>query len=66
MATTSSTDGSDRLAPTTPFDDDRERDVEKDPATNRQDEKTERQPAESDPDVVDWDGPDDPANPQNW
>lgn len=24
------------------------------------------EPAENDPNVVNWDGPDDPANPQNW
>lgn len=24
------------------------------------------EPAPRDPNVVDWDGPDDPANPQNW
>lgn len=24
------------------------------------------EPAPRDPNIVDWDGPDDPANPQNW
>jgi hypothetical protein len=24
------------------------------------------EPADNDPNIVNWDGPDDPANPQNW
>lgn len=44
--------------------DKQERDVERD--TNGHETKVEHKPEGPDLDVVDWDGPDDPANPMNW
>ena len=40
-----------------------ERDVEKGPPETH---VSEEQKAETDPNIVDWDGPEDPENPQNW
>lgn len=39
----------------------RHSDLEKGPGTSAEEEEAER-----DPNIVDWDGPDDPANPINW
>jgi hypothetical protein len=33
---------------------------------SNEEEKAQQESEGSDPDVVDWEGPDDPANPKNW
>ena len=51
------------LSPTQVAEEDlkRQRDLEEGSTSVEFDE-----PADNDPNIVNWDGPDDPANPQNW
>jgi hypothetical protein len=51
------------VSPTKAVDEDlkRERDLEEGSTSVEFDE-----PVDNDPNIVNWDGPDDPANPQNW
>ncbi|KND92532.1 putative transporter [Tolypocladium ophioglossoides CBS 100239] len=45
---------------------DQEKDVERDADSATSPIHDDAEPTPRDPDVVDWDGPDDPANPLNW
>jgi hypothetical protein len=55
-------------APTDTFSTDVEKGPQSKAVSTHTDERTLSAdvPAQVDPDVVDWDGPDDPTNPQNW
>jgi hypothetical protein len=41
-------------------------DVEKGPVETQDGENRQEEEAPRDPNIVDWDGPDDPENPLNW
>lgn len=41
-------------------------DVEKQDTFDREDQVASKTRSSHDPNVVDWDGPDDPENPMNW
>ncbi|KAL8687230.1 MAG: hypothetical protein Q9224_005212 [Gallowayella concinna] len=66
--TIANTDPSRPSTPTDPYTEngERERDVEKAEQNNLTAVDEEKQQAPPDPNIVDWDGPDDPEKPTNW